>query len=68
LYQEILTYSGLSHDPGQAQEQHDTPNVKEAGDKHPLDPAQLDAMSFARHFGARRFDVAILWKQINRVN
>jgi hypothetical protein len=64
----ILTYSGLCHNPGQAQKQHNTPNVKEAGDKHALDPAQFDTMSFAHLFSARRFDVAVLWKEIDRVN
>jgi hypothetical protein len=58
----ILTYSGLCHNPGQAQEQHNAPNVKETWDEHPLDPAQFDAMIFICLFRILVFDIAILWK------
>jgi hypothetical protein len=59
----VLTDSGLSNNPGQAQKQHNTPDVEKTGDEHPLDPSQLDAMSFVCRFRAPLFDVAILSEQ-----
>lgn len=40
--QSVLTHAGLRDDPGQSEEQHDSPDVEEVAHQHAFDPSKLD--------------------------
>lgn len=39
---ELLTHAGLRDNPGQSEEQHDSPDVEEVANQHAFDPSELD--------------------------
>ena len=45
------TDSGVADDPGEAEEEHDAPNVEQAPDQDTLDPSELESHRF-RFLGA----------------